>query len=249
MFPKISKTTKMPADSWSVRAWDRCPAKVDLKTGEVDDACKTCYARFGNYRFKNVISAREHNEKAWKDDIFVPYMVDYLEPYRLFRWFDSGDMYDVRLAEKILKICEKTPHCKHWIPTRMYKIAKFKDVIDRLNALPNVVVRFSSPSIEGEVIAGEYSSTIIPSSAFETKGKVCYAYLTDKEGKVWSEEDKAQLTKEEARKQDFGHCGKCRACWSKDEKIIAYVGHGQVMKSVLQKKGLINYSSIRGEKE
>tara|TARA_Y100000356_G_C11236976_1_gene278423 strand:- start:570 stop:1247 length:678 start_codon:yes stop_codon:yes gene_type:complete len=225
MIPKISYTKKMPGPSWSVRAWDRCPAKVDLKTKEVDDACKTCYARFGNYRFKNVVAARVHNEKAWKEDTFVPFMVSMLDSHRYFRWFDSGDMYDVRLAEKIYEICKQTEWCKHWIPTRMYKIPKFKDVIDRLNDLPNVVVRFSSPSIEGEIIPGKYSSTIIPFTDSKTDATICYAYERD------------------------GKCGDCRACWSKDEKVIAYVGHGQVMKSVLRKKGLINYSSIRGEKE
>ena len=107
----------------------------------------------------------------------------------------------------------------------MYKIPKFKDVIDRLNKLPNVVVRFSSPSIEGEIIPGKYSSTIIPFTDSKTDATICYAYERD------------------------GKCGDCRACWSKDEKVIAYVGHGQVMKSVLRKKGLINYSSIRGERE
>tara|TARA_R100001594_G_scaffold92853_1_gene127176 strand:- start:1285 stop:2010 length:726 start_codon:yes stop_codon:yes gene_type:complete len=239
MIPKISKTSKMPSESWSTRAWDTCPAKINLKTREVDDACKTCYARFGHYRMPTVEKAREHNERAWKDDIFVPYMVNYLEPHRLFRWFDSGDMYHIRLAEKIYEVCKQTEWCRHWIPTRMYKIDKFKDVIDRLNNLPNVVVRFSSPSIVGEVIEGRYTSTIIPSKDYKTKAKVCYAYLTDKKGRVWRAEDKERLTKEQIREQDFGHCGTCRSCWSKEEQTIAYVGHGQVMKSVLKKKGLI----------
>ena len=60
-----------------------------------------------------------------------------LDNDRYFRWFDSGDMYDIRLARKILEVCERTPWVKHWIPTRMHKFPKFAMVLARLEALPS----------------------------------------------------------------------------------------------------------------
>ena len=73
---------------------------------------------------------------------------------RYFRWFDSGDMYDLRLAEKMLEICKATPWTRHWIPTRMHKFKKFSKVIEELNKLENVVVRLSSDGVNGEIIDG-----------------------------------------------------------------------------------------------
>ena len=54
---KISNTKKMGSVfSWSTQAGHpseggSCPASFDIK-GDYVDACKGCYAREGNYRFK-----------------------------------------------------------------------------------------------------------------------------------------------------------------------------------------------------
>jgi hypothetical protein len=77
-------------------------------------------------------------------------MVKALDSQRYFRWFDSGDVYSIDLAEKILAVMQATPWVKHWIPTRMAKFAKFKKVLSQMESLPNVKVRFSSDSVTGE---------------------------------------------------------------------------------------------------
>ena len=105
---KLSKASKMPCRSWSLQALDTCPASRDA-TGALVPACSGCYATTGNYRFKNVRAPREHNREDWKRDAWVDDMVAELDNDRYFRWFDSGDMYDVRLARKILDVCERTP--------------------------------------------------------------------------------------------------------------------------------------------
>ena len=136
-------------------------------------------------------------------------MVQALDSSRYFRWFDSGDMYDIRLAEKILHVMALTPHCKHWLPTRMHKFAKFREVIASMQSLPNVVVRFSSDSVTGEVIDGLNTSTIfsdtVPENAFE-----CKAY------------------------QHEGKCNGCRACYDKNVSVIAYKAHGVKMAKVIK---------------
>ena len=201
---KLSKASKMPCRSWSLQALDTCPASRDA-TGALVPACSGCYATTGNYRFKNVKAPREHNREDWKRDDWADDMVAELDNDRYFRWFDSGDMYDIRLARKILEVCERTPWVKHWIPTRMHKFPKFALVLARLEALPNVVVRLSSDSITGETISGSTTSTIATLDTVPSDAVVCEAYTRE------------------------GKCADCRACWDKSVSVVAYIGHGRSM--------------------
>lgn len=206
---KLSKTSKLDGIlSWSLQALDTCPASKN-KDGSLVDACKGCYATTGNYRFSNVKKPREFNREDWKRDEWVSDMVKALDSSRYFRWFDSGDMYDLSLANKILAVMKATPWVKHWLPTRMHKFIKFQHTIDAMMSLDNVVVRFSSDSVQGEIINGQTTSTIfsdtVPEGALE-----CKAY------------------------QHEGKCNGCRACYDKDVKVIAYKAHGVKMAKVIK---------------
>lgn len=206
---KLSKTSKLDGImSWSLQALDTCPGSKD-STGNLVPACQGCYATTGNYRFANVKKPREFNREDWKRDDWVRDMVWSLENSRYFRWFDSGDMYSHDLAWKIFQVMEKTPHVKHWLPTRMYKFSKFKDVLKRMQGLPNVVVRFSSDSVTGGVIEGLNTSTIF-SDTLPVGATECQAY------------------------QHEGKCNGCRACYDKDVKVIAYKAHGVKMAKVIK---------------
>lgn len=203
--PKLSKASKMPCRSWSLQALDTCPASIGAD-GELVDACKGCYATDGNYRFSNVKAPRLHNRDDWQQSDWVDAMVAELDNDRYFRWFDSGDMYSLKLAEKIYSVMVATPWTRHWLPTRMHKFAKFADILAKMEALPNVVVRLSSDSINGDIIAGNTTSTIIPTiSHRKPKMTICEAYERD------------------------GKCATCRACWDKDVEVVAYVAHGRKM--------------------
>jgi len=103
-----------------------------------------------------------------------------------------------------------TPNCQHWLPTRMYKDSTFLPIFKRMSALDNVVVRYSSDSINGVTVKGSTTSTIIQSADdFKpSKGEsLCRAYTRD------------------------GKCKTCRACWSKDIKVIHYALHGNKVKN------------------
>ena len=126
-------------------------------------ACQGCYATTGNYRFSNVKAPREFNKKDWERSEWVNDMVSALDNERYFRWFDSGDMYALELANKIYEVMKRTPWVRHWLPTRMHKFAKYQAIIAKMSALDNVVVRLSSDSVLGETIKGDYTSTIVPS--------------------------------------------------------------------------------------
>jgi len=203
--PKLSKASKMPCRSWSLQALETCPASIGTN-GELVDACKGCYATDGNYRFSNVKAPRLHNREDWQKSDWVDAMVAELDNDRYFRWFDSGDMYSLKLAEKIYAVMVATPWTRHWLPTRMHKFAKFADILAKMEALPNVVVRLSSDSINGDIIAGNTTSTIIPTISHKKPSMtICEAY--EREGK----------------------CATCRACWDKDVEVVAYVAHGRKM--------------------
>lgn len=209
--PKISVTSKLDGiKSWSLQALDTCPGSV-AADGSLVDACAGCYATTGNYRFANVKAPRIHNKDDWKNEDWVSAMVQALQDSRFFRWFDSGDMYSLELAEKILQVMQQTPWVKHWMPTRMYKFSKFQAVIRAMQALPNVVVRFSSDSVQGETVQGVTTSTIVATADDAKDGMtVCKAY------------------------ENQGKCNGCRECWNKDTSVVAYVAHGVKMNKVIR---------------
>jgi len=201
---KLSKASKMPSRSWSLQALDTCPASRK-SDGTLVDACSGCYATTGNYRFKNVKAPREHNREDWKRSEWVDDMVAELDNDRYFRWFDSGDVYDIRLAQKILEVMQRTPWCNHWLPTRMHKFTKFRPVLTQMQELHNVVVRLSSDSITGDVVEGDATSTIATLDNVPSGATVCEAYTRG------------------------GKCGPCRACWDKSTSVVCYIGHGKSM--------------------
>jgi len=208
---KISVTSKLDGiRSWSLQALDTCPGSIS-SPGVLVDACKGCYATTGNYNYPNVKAPRLHNREDWTRLSWVDDMVNELNNDRYFRWFDSGDMYTLGLAEKILEVMVRTPWCKHWLPTRMHKFPKFKQVLADMQALKNVMVRFSSDSVNGEYIKKLHGSVIIPDIESVKKGMtLCRAY------------------------ENSGKCNGCRACYDKKVKVIAYPAHGVKMHKVIR---------------
>lgn len=225
---KLSNTSKLGVKSWSLQALNTCPASK-MPNGELVDACKGCYATYGQYNYPNAQGTREFNLWAWQQDNFIDDFVKALEGVSHFRWFDSGDMYNLNLATKILQIMDRTPKTKHWLPTRMHKFRKFQPVLNCMQLLPNACIRLSSDSIMGELVDVpitlniDTSSTILPSDFIDGHVKM----------------DK--LFECQAPKQD-GKCLDCRACYDKNINVIGYVGHGRVMK--LNQNKLINVVSL-----
>jgi hypothetical protein len=208
---KISKTSKLDGIlSWSLQAVDTCPGAIE-SPGVLVDACKGCYATTGNYNYPNVKAPRLSNKEDWTRIEWVDDMVKALDSSRYFRWFDSGDIYSLGLAEKILEVITRTPWCKHWLPTRMHKFPKFRQVLQSMQALDNVSVRFSSDSVTGQFIPGLHGSVIVPTSEDATdKMTLCRAY------------------------EHEGKCNGCRSCWDKSINLIAYPAHGVKMNKVIR---------------
>lgn len=208
---KLSITSKLDGiRSWSLQALETCPGSIE-SPGVLVDACKGCYATTGNYNYPNVKAPRTFNKEDWQRLDWVSDMVQALDSDRYFRWFDSGDMYSLGLAEKMLEIMKRTPWVKHWLPTRMHKFPKFALVLAEMQALPNVMVRPSSDSIRGEFIVGTHGSVIVETAAVVPEGAtLCRAY------------------------ENAGKCSGCRACYNKEVPVIAYPAHGVKMAKVIR---------------
>lgn len=207
---RISTTSKLDGiRSWSLQAIDTCPGSI-ASPGVLVDACQGCYATTGNYRYPNVKAPRLENREDWQRLEWVDDMVKALDKDRYFRWLDSGDLFALGLAEKVLEVMRRTPWVKHWLPTRMHKFPKFRRVLAEMQSLDNVMVRFSSDSVRGEYIPGTHGSVIIPAHDTPTAAQVCHAY------------------------QNAGKCSGCRACWDKSVPVIAYPAHGVKMAKVIR---------------
>lgn len=207
---KLSKTSKLGTKSWSLQALDTCPGSRS-DSGALVPACSGCYATAGTYHFPDVKKVRADNKEDWKRADFVSDFIAALKKQTHFRWFDSGDMYSVKLAEKILEIMVATPDTKHWLPTRMYKFKKFGDILAKMKALPNVMVRYSSDEIDGTYTKGVHGSTILPNAEYADENThICSA------------------------PSQGGKCLNCRACYDKDIPVIGYLAHGAKMKKVIR---------------
>ena len=202
----ISQVSKLDGiRSWSLMAGVHCPASVGAQV------CVGCYAKFGNYRFPNVIEPRMANADDWKRDDWVDRMVSALDSDRYFRWFDSGDMYSISLARKILLVMIRTPWCKHWLATRMGKFPKFVGVLAEMMKLPNVMVRYSADDVD--VYKPEHTAMVWHKSVPEGV-TACSSYV--------KEDDKV------------AKCHGCRACWDKSVPVIGYKAHGVKMIKILE---------------
>lgn len=212
---KLSKTSKLGTKSWSLQAG--IPADGGTCSGALSEdggyvpACSGCYARGGMYHFGAVKAVRADNKAAWQEPGWVADMVAQLRKDTHFRWFDSGDLYSLSLAEKVYQVMVQTPHVKHWLPTRMAKFAKYQPILAAMQRLPNVMVRFSSDSVGGDFTPGVHGSTIIHDADSAPGGvSVCPAY------------------------SQGGKCLDCRACYDKSIPVIAYPAHGKKMAKVIR---------------
>ena len=195
----LSKTSKMPGKSFSISAFECVTgSKLAKVPGSV---CEDCYARKGFYHMPVVKNALSERLKALQASNFVDIMVMELEkknePH--FRWFDSGDVLEISHCLKIMAVAERTPHIKHWCPTKEAGLwAKALKMVD----LPkNLIVRLSAP-MKDEVIKPKWvKHTSAVSTGVKLKGRICPAPTQN------------------------NTCGDCRACWDKRVPTIIYKEH------------------------
>ena len=205
---KLSKTSKMPCRSISLPIEETCKGRYELNSKILKEICEKCYAGKGAYNWPNSINLKNHNLLETRKHNFVPDMIKLLSKMDYFRWFDSGDIENEIMLEKLYQICLDTPNTKHWIPT------KSRDLFDQylwemLESLPNVKVRFSSPSKNGKYDNIHGSTAISDKSQLDGNLFLCKA---------------KSIGFKKNGKPNPKKCHNCRACWH-NPRPIAYEVH------------------------
>ena len=196
----LGRASKMPCPTYSTPA-SLCKTGSKLRKTK-GTTCHGCYAMKHNYLFPSVQAGLKKRFDAFKHERFVEAMSRVINHYSKksghFRWFDSGDLYDISMLEKIAMVCQNTQSIKHWLPTREVKIVK--DYLKIYKKFPdNLLVRVSSPMIDGEPLKFNYTSTVHHKK--QAIGHDCPSRFQDNE------------------------CRDCRACWSKEVKNVSYHKH------------------------
>ena len=197
----LGKTSKMPCPSYNTPA-TLCVTGSRLRKIK-GSTCNGCYAMKGNYLYTNVQEGLYKRFNAFDHPQFteaMSYMINhYSKKSGYFRWFDSGDLANIHMLEKIVLVCHKTPTIKHWLPTREVKIVK--DYLKIYEKFPdNLLVRVSAPMIDGKPLKHfRWTSTV------HHKQKPI-------------EHDCPSRFQE-------NKCKSCRACWDRNIKNISYHKH------------------------
>jgi len=209
----LSRTQKMPGYSWSLSP-DKCQFGKILKKSP-NNVCHICYARKGNYTFKNVKYAHSRRFERWEEnnELWVKSMIQLMQecdcPF--FRYFDSGDLQSYQMLMDIIEIAKATPEMNYWLPTKEYLII---EAITGMTIPPNLNIRVSAPIIN-QILSKEKIKTLgwenceITTSSVLAREKiilsddVCIA--------VYNHTD--------------CETEKCRKCWDRNVKNVIYMKH------------------------
>ena len=197
----LGRAGKMPCPTYNTPA-SLCVTGSKLRKVE-GSTCKGCYAMKHNYLFPMVQQGLQKRFNAFKHERFVEAMSFMINHYSkksgYFRWFDSGDLANIHMLEKIVMVCQATPTIKHWLPTREVKV--ISDYLKIYKEFPdNLLVRISAPMIDGLPLKSfDYTSTVHHKK--NAIGHDCPSRFQDNE------------------------CKDCRACWSKEIKNVSYHKH------------------------
>jgi hypothetical protein len=157
----------------------------------------------------NVKDALAHNKnkymlKGWVNE-FSFYIKDILD-LKFFRWFDSGDLYNITMFEKICMIADRCPKIKFWLPTRRkdlliaYWEANNKIPLRKLH--PNLIIRLSAKDVN-----------VKADTKTANKIGVNTSTVTDQENYTCKAKDQG------------GKCLDCRDCWKQSVHNVRYYLH------------------------
>ena len=237
---KVSEgNTKMPSSTYDISA-RACNVGGKLVNIE-NSTCSKCYAlKLQKLRptvdqgwTNNLLKATkliETNADLWAKMVcFQIKRICKKLGVNYHRWFGSGDLQSVDMLRAIVLSALATPNISHWLPTREAKIVK--DYRAKYGKEPpNLCIRVSATMIGDEPIKGHNNTSTVHRKEQEIFGKECLAYRTNIDSRVLTELQYTEFKKldkpnKAKSKIDLGHCGDCRACWSKEVENISYPLH------------------------
>lgn len=202
----LTATTKMPCDSYSLpTAACITGARMAKVKGSI---CASCYAMKGNYvKYAGTIQPAQYRRLAsLQHPQWVDAMVTLLAGEPFFRWHDAGDLQSVDHLRQIVAVAERTPNCRHWLPTREYgMVAAF--IADGGTIPENMTVRLSAmfvdqPTRTPATLQGVPGVTV--SNVHAKAPAIGHSCPAPKQG---------------------GRCDACRACWNRNVAGVSYHAH------------------------
>ena len=98
-------------------------------TCRADAPCqKGCYAKKGNWLYKNVKQSLLNNLEAFNNnnDNYFDYIINYLNngdiSYKFFRWHSSGDIVNINYLKGIVRVAEACPQTKFLCFTKKFNL-------------------------------------------------------------------------------------------------------------------------------
>jgi hypothetical protein len=219
-FELLSNPSKMPEKAFNIPA-DKCKAGSNM-VGLEDHICHECYATTGKYKDRKFLSNRGGRYKLdvvqnslnnrFNFATMNPYFVAVMS-YKItkqikkkFRWFDSGDIQSELMLDNICKVARNTPHIKHWLPTKEWKLVE--RYITSGHKIPgNLCIRLSALKKNGKPTTklarklGLVTSTVVTPDVYDKLSFKCPS------------------------SQQKNQCVDCEACWSNKVKDVPYKYH------------------------
>lgn len=197
------------------------PAVTSCKVGcklskEKGSTCYGCYAKNGNYTYKNVKTSQRNrldrvkqlSNKKFKDNwveamiLLIQNKIDKIsDKEKYFRWHDSGDIVSIHHIKAIAEVCENLPSVKFWIASKEVNLI---EEFTKHNDIPeNLCIRLSGYYVDKEPKFLNDLPTAMVYHKTKPKCKVCQAVVQHKSCLEVN----------------------CRACWDKNVKSVAYKKH------------------------
>jgi hypothetical protein len=187
---------KMPCPTYSIPA---SACKTGQKLAKVaGSTCSGCYADGrGNYRFTNVQDTLARRLESIAGPLWPAAMATLITRESaasgFFRWHDSGDLQSVAHLEAIAEVARRTPHIRHWLPTREYQMVQ---TWLRDHDVPaNLTIRLSAHMRDGSA----------PTIRTRTGQRLAVSYVHDR---------KAPRGQVCPAPEQGNQCGACRSCWN-----------------------------------
>ncbi len=213
----LGEPSKMPGPSYGLDAFV-CQVGSELALIP-NSSCYGCYARRNFYKYYHpAIKARWRRQHAIHHPYWVEAMIALLEhAFRageepVFRWHDSGDLYDHVHVANLCAVAEATPWLRQWLPTREY--GHLVEYLRRGGRIPpNLTIRLSAYMI-GERAEVPPELAHLPTST---------VHQVDQPPVPVSDRRKDTLACRAWTRDNT--CGGCRACWDPRVKNVSYPLH------------------------
>lgn len=207
----LTQTSKMPCKSMSLPT-EAC--QTGYRMAQIEGSiCSSCYADKGFYsmyqntikpaQFARLDAVWQAMDSADNAELWVSGIVSLIGNDAYFRWHDAGDLQGVAHLELIVAVCNATPNCAHWLPTREYSIVK--QYIAKHGAVPaNLTIRLSAmyPDQPVKIPASLQGIKGITASNVHTANPIGEPCKAPAQG---------------------GACNDCRVCWT--DTVVSYALH------------------------